>query len=329
LEEVQAIDRDKRLAQAQKYILKGQLRKAVDEYKKLIEANPKDKRLYLKIGDLYAKEGDNGKAIKEYFKVADLYAGEDLNLWAIAIYKKVLALDPKLLEAHHKIAELYYREGLIGSAKSYYDAALRIRPGDQEALNGLKRIEGRAKGEEEPIATEAFEPHPYKPSPIPESPRGSEEIPLSLGPPLDLPEVQQDGDLSLVDKDSEMHYHLGIAYKEMELFDYAISEFETASANQAIKFDCCIMLGDCYMEKGHHERSIEYYKMAAEITGLSDEKMARLHFNLGLAYEANGMTSEALDAFKAVLKFNQSAPEAQEKIRKLQGIHPSRSMEKS
>ena len=124
--------------------------------------------------------------------------------------------------------------------------------------------------------------------------------------------------ISALDKDSEMHYHLGIAYKEMELFDYAISEFEQASASSSMKFDCYIMLGNCYMEKGDYNKSIEYYKRSSEIQGLSKEKLARLHFNLGLAYEGNGMVSEAIDTFNLVLKLDRSFAEAEEKIKKLQ-----------
>ena len=115
-----------------------------------------------------------------------------------------------------------------------------------------------------------------------------------------------------------MHYHLGIAYKEMELFDYAISEFELASSSPSMQFDCYIMLGNCYMEKGDYNKSIEYYKMSSAIQGLSNEKLARLHFNLGLAYEANGMVSEAISTFNIVLKLDQAFAEAREKIKKLQ-----------
>jgi hypothetical protein len=39
---------------------------------------------------------------------------------------------------------------------------------------------------------------------------------------------------------------------------------------------------------------------------------------LGLAYEAKGMVSEALDTFTLVLKLDHSFLEAQEKIKKLQ-----------
>jgi tetratricopeptide (TPR) repeat protein len=125
---------------------------------------------------------------------------------------------------------------------------------------------------------------------------------------------------SALDKDSETHYHLGIAYKEMELFDYAISEFELASSTPSMKFDCYIMLGNCYMEKGDYNKSIECYKICSKIPGLPNEKLARLHFNLGLAYEASGMVSAAIDIFNFVLKLDHSFSEARERIGKLQPL---------
>jgi tetratricopeptide (TPR) repeat protein len=51
---------------------------------------------------------------------------------------------------------------------------------------------------------------------------------------------------------------------------------------------------------------------------LPNEKLAWLHFNLGLAYEANGMVSEAIDTFNHVLELDHSFAEAQERIKKLQ-----------
>ena len=121
------------------------------------------------------------------------------------------------------------------------------------------------------------------------------------------------------DKDSEMHYHLGIAYKEMELYDYAIPEFELASSDSSLRFDCTMMLGDCFMEKGDYNRSIEHYKTASQIEGLPDGKLARLYFNLGVAYESGGMIPEALEAFNQVLKLDETFQEAQKKIEEL---HP-------
>ena len=317
-----AIDKDKILGNAQRFVLKGQTQKAIKEFQKLVESSPKDKRLHLKLADLYLKEEDSERATKTYLKVADLYAEEDLNLPAISIYKKVLSIDPKMLEALHKTANLYLKEGLVGSARNYYQSILRIRPDDQEALKALESTEILEPTKEEPRFTPKAEPHFQKHRPAPEKKAATDGPLISEPPPIELPSFSPEPEIAGTEKESEMHYHLGIAYKEMELFDYAISEFEMASSNPSIQFDCYIMLGDCFMEKGLNEKSIECYKVAAEIKGLSDEKLARLHFNLGLAYEANGMASEALHAFNLVVKLDQSLSEAQERIKKLQKPHP-------
>lgn len=311
------IDKEKILGVAQKYILKGQSKKAINEYLKLIEASPKDKRLYLKLADLYLKIGENEKAIQEYLKLADLHAEEDLNFRAISIYKKVLSINPRLIEAFHKIAKLYLREGLVGNAKNYYQSILEVRPDDQEALKGIQNIENymRPKEVSKPVSLEEplVSKHRHPPGKKPVAEKGMIHSPTAV---TSIPIHETEAPSP--DKDSEMHYHLGIAYKEMELFDYAISEFELASTNSSIKFDCYIMLGDCFMQKGDYNKSIECYKTVSQVKGLPDEKLARLQFNLGLAYEANGMVSEALNAFNLVLKLDHSFSEAKEKIKKLQ-----------
>ena len=314
-----AIDKEKILSIAQKYILGGQSKKAIKEYLKLIEATPKDKRLYLKLGDLYLKNGENEKAINEYLKLADLYVEEDLNFRAISIYKKVLSINPKHTETFRNIAKLYLKEGLVGSARGYYQSILEIQPDDQEALKALKSIEDHQQPREVPKPLSRVEaPPPKFPHPPGKKVMG-EKSSLPPPPPIhETPIFSDETETTSVDKDSEMHYHLGIAYKEMDLFDYAISEFELASSDPSIKCDCYIMLGNCFMEKGDYDKSIEYYKMASEIKGLSGAKLARLHFSLGLAYEASGMVSEALDSFHLVLTLDHSVSEAQEKIKKLQ-----------
>ena len=96
------MDKDKILNTVQQYILKGQTDKAIKELQKLVKASPKDIRSHQKLGDLYLKNGDNEKAIEEYLRVAELYEEEDLNFQAISIYKKVLSINPKLIEAFIK-----------------------------------------------------------------------------------------------------------------------------------------------------------------------------------------------------------------------------------
>ncbi len=318
------IDKEKILGLAQKYVLKGQSKKATKELEKLVESSPEDSRLRLKLGDLYLKNSDNESAIKEYLKVAELYETEDLNLKAVSIYKKVLSINPNYIEALQKMAGLYIKEGLEGSAKNCFQTILKIRPDDSEALSALELIDHRRQSVVAPQNGQVDQFNPAKSASAPKRPKAAEQsgghrslVPGNANAPSSP--AQTEG-LSSPTKDAEMHYHLGIAYKEMELFDYAISEFEAASDDISIGFDCYIMLGDCYMERGDYDKSIESYKKASQITGLSNERLARLHFNLGLAYEASGMVSEALDTFKLVLDLDQSLLDAQEKIQKLQSL---------
>ncbi len=312
-----SIEKEKILDVAQKYILKGQAKKAIKEYLKLVEADPQDKRLHLKLGDLYLKDNEEDKAVQEYLKVARLYGEEDLNFRAISMYKKILSINPKLTEAFHEIANLYLKEGLTGNAKNYYQGILEINPNDSEAVKALKNIESPQEPRGTGITPSPGDESAFSKYPHPPEGKSFEEKSQFL-PPADTSVSSVASGISTLDKDSEMHYHLGIAYKEMELFDYAISEFELASCSSSMQFDCYIMLGNCYMEKGDYNRSIEYYKMSSAIQGLSNEKLARLHFNLGLAYEANGMVSEAINTFNVVLKLDQAFAEARERIKKLQ-----------
>jgi len=313
------MDKDKLLNTVQQYIFKGQTEKAIRELQRIVKTSSKDIRARLKLGDLYLKNGNNEKAIEEYTRAAEVYEQEDFNSRAIALYKKVLSINPKLIEAHHKTAELYLKEGLKGDAKNSYQTILKMRPSDQKAFNALKALEEEHVKPEE-VSKKLPAPEPMVPEyPLPPKEEKAEET-IELSSPLpnfNTSELSHEVESTSPDKDSEMHYHLGIAYKEMELFDYAISEFEQASSSPSIRFDSYIMLGNCFMEKGAYDKSIEHYKMASEIRGLSSEKLARIQLNLGLAYEANGMVSEALDSYHIALKLDPSS-EAKEKIKRLQ-----------
>jgi tetratricopeptide (TPR) repeat protein len=221
-----------------------------------------------------------------------------------------------------------------------------MRPHDQRALEALKGLKEDQPLREVPRPVPREVPReaprkvprevpkevplheittPMHSTPPPEATNGEEEIPLTsplppngAEPSLETePAFETEPSPPPSDKDAEMHYHLGIAYKEMELFDYAISEFEQAALDLSIKFDSYMMLGSCFMEKGAYDKSIEHYKMAADIKGLSKEKLARINLHMGLAYEASGMTSEALDAYHLALRLDPSS-EAKEKIKVLQ-----------
>src|SRR3990172_12786514 len=104
--------KDKILERAQKYIQKGNLDKAIDEYRAAADLDPRDVSIRLRIGELYIKQGKKEEAIKEYTDAARANARGGFYLKSIAVYKQVLKLDPSNLDVHSKLAELYTKQRL-------------------------------------------------------------------------------------------------------------------------------------------------------------------------------------------------------------------------
>ncbi|HEY6039934.1 MAG TPA: tetratricopeptide repeat protein, partial [Kofleriaceae bacterium] len=128
---------------ARKFVDKGQIDKAVKEYLRIVSEDPKDVRVWLKIGDLYAKKGSKQEASETYLKVARFYQEQGFYLKAVAVYKQILKLDPRLVDVILKLAELYRRLGLMSDAMQHYEsvAAHFHREGNtKDALDTVKKL---------------------------------------------------------------------------------------------------------------------------------------------------------------------------------------------
>ncbi len=138
-----ALDRTKVLAAAQKHLSKGQYDRAIAEYRKLVEADPRDVRTWLKIGDLYTRKGSHREATETYQRVADHYATQGFFLKAVAVYKQILKLQPGRLDVQLKLAEMYENLQLVSDALQTYEqvAQAYARSGDVDrALSTLGRM---------------------------------------------------------------------------------------------------------------------------------------------------------------------------------------------
>lgn len=137
-----AINKNKSIAAAQKFIQKGQIDKAIQEYLRVVQEEPQDVRTWLKIGDLYAKKGARQDATQTYLKVAEFYSQQGFYLKAVAVYKQILKLDPSLSLVNLKLAELYQQLGLVADALDQYElvAAHHQRAGsDNDAVAALQK----------------------------------------------------------------------------------------------------------------------------------------------------------------------------------------------
>nr|NIP49807.1 tetratricopeptide repeat protein [Gammaproteobacteria bacterium]NIQ11010.1 tetratricopeptide repeat protein [Gammaproteobacteria bacterium]NIR25772.1 tetratricopeptide repeat protein [Gammaproteobacteria bacterium]NIY20255.1 tetratricopeptide repeat protein [Gammaproteobacteria bacterium] len=112
--------KDKLLANAQKFLSKGQIPKAIGEYQKLVEANPKDVRNRQKLAELLSREKRNEEALTEYEAVAKHYTETGFYLKAIAVFKQMQKIEPSRVDIYHRLAELNEKQGLVGNALTEY-----------------------------------------------------------------------------------------------------------------------------------------------------------------------------------------------------------------
>jgi tetratricopeptide (TPR) repeat protein len=115
--------KDKHLAAAQKLLERGQLDKALVEFAKVVQDDPKDTRTWLKMAELHAKRGAADQATEIYLKTGELYTEQGFFQKAVAVYKNVLKLSPSCVVGHVKLAEVYARLGLVSDAVQQYEQA--------------------------------------------------------------------------------------------------------------------------------------------------------------------------------------------------------------
>ncbi len=121
-------------------------------------------------------------------------------------------------------------------------------------------------------ATSAPEPTASKPS----GKYGVELSPSEFGRVLD---GQIDRD------DTESHYSLGIAYKEMGLYGFSLEEFRLAARSPRRRIDALLLQGVCYRESGEPDRARELLLSLLEEGGGSPEESAGILYELALLAE--------------------------------------------
>jgi tetratricopeptide (TPR) repeat protein len=123
--------------------------------------------------------------------------------------------------------------------------------------------------------------------------------------------------------DFETHYNMGIAYKEMDLLDEAVHEFQNAAT--AVKpsdgtsryLQCCNMLGHCFMRKDMVEAAIMWFKKGLAAPGHSEDEYQALRYELAAAYEQQGDLKQAQNLYTEIYGIDVSYREVADKLREL------------
>jgi len=121
----------------------------------------------------------------------------------------------------------------------------------------------------------------------------------------------------LSDDDSDTHFNLGIAYKEMGLLEEAIGEFTVASHDPAFFVEACTMIGVCCNDLGRHSEAAEWYQKALVAPELSTEARTALRYELASALEKTGEIDQALGLFEEIRAHDPSYRDVTERLSSL------------
>src|SRR5262245_5217891 len=157
------VNRAKIQDRAEKLARQGKTAAAIAEYRVLLNDQPNDITTLNRLGDLLLRAGRNDEANSLFDRVAHLYTVGGFFHKAIAIYRKILKIDPDVVEPRLRLADLYARRDLTtearieylavverlvrlgqhGRAREVHEKLVRMEPGNVEARVALGEIQAK------------------------------------------------------------------------------------------------------------------------------------------------------------------------------------------
>ncbi len=117
--------------------------------------------------------------------------------------------------------------------------------------------------------------------------------------------------------ESETHYDLAIAYKEMGLLEDAVRELETVQRAGARPAETLSFMAACKLELGEPTVAATHLADALAIVGEGSASAISLRYDLGEALLAAGDRAGALDAFKKVAARGPAFRDVADRLREL------------
>ena len=119
---------------------------------------------------------------------------------------------------------------------------------------------------------------------------------------------------TLDDGDFDTRYDLGIAYREMGLYEDAIGEFRFCLDSPDRRFDSLYLMGLCARDLGRFEDSVSHLEQALALPDLPDDRMAGVYFDLSFAEEGTGDLERASASVRRVIELEPGFPGAAERL---------------
>jgi len=107
-------NKKKALKRAEELVKQRRYAEAITEFKAIIQADPEEYNLWVRIADLYVKLNDNGEAIRAYIAAAVRHEAHGLYPESVNLLRHALKINraPEMVTIFLKLAGLYQKIGL-------------------------------------------------------------------------------------------------------------------------------------------------------------------------------------------------------------------------
>jgi tetratricopeptide (TPR) repeat protein len=213
----------------------------------------------------------------------DFFIEQDLHEDAIRLLGKMESEFPEDPEVAERRLALKAKGVLLEEVVAVADEPEELFADEEESYIDLAKELEAEMAEEEAMVDEA-------------TGRGKEEALLDEV----FREFQKGVAEQLSDADTETHFNLGIAYKEMGLLPEAIREFQVSSRDPKLFVECCSMIGVCYVEQGMWTQAADWYEKALQAPDLELDARLALSYDLASTFESAGESQRAAELFEEI-----------------------------
>src|SRR5437660_3105254 len=281
---------------------RGNLRQAQDLGDEIRRLDPNSVRHRQTQIEFAFKSGDKAKLIDAYVELADTLLRRDLPDKPRAVYRRVAEHDPANERAKPALAML----APVATPPPEPPAKPKAKGRDMEGKTAARdakltvRDEAVEAGDFVDLSAMILEDDlPVRDTRMKvadEEPTGDEERDFQEM----LARFKQGIDENIDEGDFQSHYDLGVAFKEMGLFDEAIAELQKALRSPDGKLRSSEALGVCFIDKGAYVVAESILRRALDLPASGDQERLGVLYWLGRALEELGKRVEARELYGRV-----------------------------
>lgn len=140
-----------------------------------------------------------------------------------------------------------------------------------------------------------------------------------------LEEVSSLDDQEIEKESFEDHFSLGTAYRDMDLIEEAIKEFQTAlriteHAKDSRKLiQCCGMLSTCFLKKGMPRSALRWCRTGLNVKDITKQELMALRYDMGVSHAMEGNRELALQCFDQIFSIDPGYRDVALKIDDIKG----------